>query len=507
MSLVDALPILAYKVADAQFDIASAQSFISLRDQAVRVRTLLTAMQEAKLFDAVTDERKVLVVGAGYAGVNAALRLAERKIKTMLVDVKDRPFHVQHGCSTRFLSLTQYDWPGLHYAEHDYPLGLSPTFIEYAWLGSSPPPADHLITTGVQSADQHAADWQRQFMAKIAPGYPLSWRPQTRFLPGSLASAAGGVSVELEDITTGKIKPYWFDYIFYAVGFGTDGGQVPVQGGGWKWTRAFWENDDLATNGISPPGRILISGGGDGALQDFIRVMVDPGLTTACEVLSAIIDGMQRLNPAHGGAIAASWTKAEALVTYAEMQAGSATAWSGEDRVHVWSELHRLHCAAAIDVANAWSDELFSALTRVVDRVLPTWELTLVLRTEVPGKVYALNRFLFILLSEYVKYVEEPDSDFFGKHPRRLPLRSRRPRVQILPRHELDLRNSLYDPGTGMYQAEVVDLQGSGSQTFYVDELIVRHGTMKPPPLGIRVGIHTVGLELGRIRLPFAAIL
>lgn len=46
----DPLPILAFKVAAAQFDLASGQAFISLRDQAVRVRTLLQEMDSSSLF-------------------------------------------------------------------------------------------------------------------------------------------------------------------------------------------------------------------------------------------------------------------------------------------------------------------------------------------------------------------------------------------------------------------------------------------------------------------------
>lgn len=83
---VDALPILAYKVAESQFDLSTAQSFVSLRDQAVRVRTLLNAMREARLFQ--RSGMRVLVVGAGYAGATAAFWLSAEGIRTMSGDVR-----------------------------------------------------------------------------------------------------------------------------------------------------------------------------------------------------------------------------------------------------------------------------------------------------------------------------------------------------------------------------------------------------------------------------------
>ena len=323
---VDALPVLAFKVAESQFDIASGQSFISLRDQAVRVRTMLSAMHEAKLFDRVVDEegngdemrgRKVLIVGAGYAGVSTALWLAERSIHATLVDAEARPFSVQLGCSTRHLSLTQYDWPGLHHDSHDYPDGLTPDFIAYPWVGRTvtlPPPIrlkgapprptsstvtitlrphDHLATKGILPASALAKDWETQFLGKLS-GPHLTWRKKTRFRPGSVAPGRGGVGVELEDVTTGAITSHWFDYIFYAAGFGSDGDVVKEDGGGARRTPGFWSDDTLASVGTLPPPRILISGGGDGALQDFIRVLVEPTLTTASEVLARIIELMMK---------------------------------------------------------------------------------------------------------------------------------------------------------------------------------------------------------------------
>jgi hypothetical protein len=525
---VDALPILAYKVAEAQFDLASAQSFISLRDQAVRVRTLLTAMQEAKLFDP-RGTKRVLVVGGGYAGVSAALWLAHRQIDTTLIEIGDRPFGVQHGCSTRHLSLTQYDWPGLHHAAHDYPDGLTPTFVAYSWLGRSfvlPPPLqlrgappvargprgtartrppDHLATRGPRPASAHAADWETQFLMRLPSSASLAWMPRTRFRPGSVASVGGGVSLDLENLATGAVRSEWFDYVLYAAGFGSDGDRIPIRGGGTKATREFWSDDDLATPGTAPPPRVLISGGGDGAMQDFIRALVDPGLATASAVLARIVDLMRARHPGQRDAIDAAWARVEATATYAETQAGAAATWMGEREPAVWAELQRHHLAAAAELTRGWGPALVDALAQVVDRPLPLRELTLIYPDAVPGKVYALNRFLVMLLTEYVGYVTRPGSDFFGTRPPPCYPRHPIPATDVLPLHRLDIARSSFDPSTSEYVA-AVDVPGGGTLHQVVDELLVRHGTRKPPPLGVRVGLHEVGLELGRIKLPFAAI-
>jgi hypothetical protein len=496
---VDALGILAFKVADAQFDLASGQSYISLRDQAVRVRTLLSALAQARLLSSADDPVRVLVVGAGYAGVSAALWLMNRSVPTTLIDVNPRPFHVQRMCRTRYLSLTQYDWPAWYRSHHDYPSGLAPDYIAYPWLQATLG-ADCLLTDGIRRACDHADDWENQFMRRL-PHPNLDWRPETRIRPSSVQGSQGGVSLVLENVSRGTAQTEWFDYVLYATGFGTDSTAIQSSTGGAVQTPGFWSRDRLAAP-HGPPPRILISGGGDGSLQDFIRSIVRPNLSTANSVLEQIVATMYNQHLSHIGAVGATWAEAFQMVGFAELQASNAATWVGNQEPLVWTELHRSHKAAATHIGRTWSEMLFRAIRDVVNRHAPAREIVLVLPQAVPGKVYALNRFLFILLLEYFEYVNGKARTFFSQRPIVPPGTQRLPSVCVLRQRELDVSACIYDVNSREYLARV-----RRSRTpIRVDELIVRHGTSAPPEHTVRVGIHRVGLELGRIRLPFAAV-
>src|SRR5207249_379460 len=142
------------------------QAFISLRDQAVRVRMLLRSMKDENLFMPMPGlVQNVLVVGAGYAGVNAAMWLVSAGIPATLVE-RGVPFGMQAGCDSRYLSLTQYDWPAAHHGIHTYPAGMSPDFVGYKWLSAGMP--DHLTTTGLKLASDHVPGWTAELNACVA---------------------------------------------------------------------------------------------------------------------------------------------------------------------------------------------------------------------------------------------------------------------------------------------------------------------------------------------------
>ncbi len=70
----------------------------------VRGRMLIDRAIEANL---IGPDEILLVIGAGACGATAAVRAAERDIKTLLIDknsyVNDEPtpFRLQHQCKTR----------------------------------------------------------------------------------------------------------------------------------------------------------------------------------------------------------------------------------------------------------------------------------------------------------------------------------------------------------------------------------------------------------------------
>jgi FAD binding domain len=106
---------------------------ISIRDQLVRGVSII----EHALEERVEEGDRVLIVGAGAAGVSAALRAAEKGINCDLVDVLRGPFLVQARAGTRWVDPTQYDWPMDHWNRQVYPCELPKVPLE--WVGDWAP--------------------------------------------------------------------------------------------------------------------------------------------------------------------------------------------------------------------------------------------------------------------------------------------------------------------------------------------------------------------------------
>lgn len=83
---------------------------ISIRDQMMRGQLVIERALEQ---DLIHQNRPVAVVGAGAAGVTAALRAAEEGVPVTLFE-EDRLFARHALCGTRWVHPTQYDWPVSH---------------------------------------------------------------------------------------------------------------------------------------------------------------------------------------------------------------------------------------------------------------------------------------------------------------------------------------------------------------------------------------------------------
>jgi hypothetical protein len=205
----------------------------------------------------------------------------------------------------------------------------------------------------------------------------------------------------------------------------------------------------------------------------------------------------------------AAWAQVESMIEYAETQAGHAVAWSGEKRDEVWNELQRQYYRALDQFCVLYNGQLIAALAHVLDRPLPADEITLVYQTVHLGKVYPLNRLVFTLLKEYFAYVGGSGKSFFGAQPARIrpPQKRPLPTVSILSLHTLDVAHSSYDQSVKEFAATVhhAERGGGKSTSVDVDELLVRHGVPKFYPV-IRAGLEKFGLELGRVKLPFASV-
>ena len=382
--------LLAHLVRPFFFDIGGKISPISIRDQMIRGRMIIDRACERGLLgsnstyrDSLDDRlarppNRLLIIGAGAAGVTAAVRAAQRGIETTLIDVASGPFSRQAGCSSRWVDPTQYDWPVDHWDRSNY--HWKPPVMPLQW--------------SAHRAHQLAITWGRQFnLARIKHKRFL------RVLYGTTASnfhfgvppARPRVSVDLH-LPRGVIPAASFDLVVSCIGFGTERSSVPLNYSSFRfWDTDKFEHHDLGLPHLNQP-RVVISGGGDGALQDFLRIVT--GFKSAKEICLA-------LSTSAKNAI-------EATLQSAEDQAQRAYIW-GYYPLHdheVHGALHEAHRDA---VDELWNNSSFrGALSKQLDGLIRPSILNNDLRVTLVhpcshfSNCYGLNRFLVLLLAKYL---------------------------------------------------------------------------------------------------------
>jgi hypothetical protein len=198
-----------------------------------------------------------------------------------VLDKEAQPFTVQKGCTSRWVCPTQYDWPVDHFREAKYPFNPQLWGKPLSWCAGP--------------ADQIANEWQSQLhQARLDYSGKIDFRGHTVLTdpdPGLDGSGdfvwvnTAEATAFLPDGTATSFAPKPPDpfpvrAVLLAFGFGTeqvwvnraDGTEVPARG------LAFWQDDPVAQPNLGvphDPAHVLITGSGDGALQDFLRTVIE----------------------------------------------------------------------------------------------------------------------------------------------------------------------------------------------------------------------------------------
>lgn len=267
------LSLLANKCAANTFDISSGMVYASMRDQIVRAQLLVTDLHRSD-----NGCKRILIVGAGIAGVTAAACAAQLGLEVVVLEAESQPFALQRGVKNRMVGPFMYEWPSVMSESQDYPpmkasladgLADSPK-----WTASAPISANSLV--------RRLMPWYKG-LAKLSPKlrfyYNQASAPTRLYVQAFVGSSsklvvAGtrkiGLPLTLPDSTS--FSP---DYVILAVGMGaerihlidgTENDLNCVKG------LAFWDNDDFRRN-PNMDWRVGVFGSGDGALQDVLRLL------------------------------------------------------------------------------------------------------------------------------------------------------------------------------------------------------------------------------------------
>jgi hypothetical protein len=255
--------LLAHQAGPRTFDLSGKLWPVSIRDQMVRGRLLVDRMfdQGILVTDPADIDSRLLVIGAGACGATAAAHAAVRGATVLLIDKEKDRFGFQLKAPSRWVDPAQYDWPLDHWTGTTFP-----------WAGSAMP-----LTWSAGPAPAVAAQWENDLRAALAVAAGRLTILMRAGLSGPLALLPDKVHVHLAVQGRPCPEPMEFGRVIVAVGPGQEKTAVPwpaVTGGyvGFE----FWEHDpfeDRPWKHTAPRTDALISGAGDGALQDFLRLM------------------------------------------------------------------------------------------------------------------------------------------------------------------------------------------------------------------------------------------
>lgn len=276
MSAVDPF-LAAHQISSGVYSLAG-RSPVSIRDQIVRAHYLTD-----RLFDArkVTTGTQLAVIGGGAAGASVAILAARRGAKVELYEAGNSPFRVQRSCTTRWIDPVQYDWPATHAEAAQWPVsGTDPARVP---LGFEAGPSSKI-------ASQWTSTLNKQRLAS-AGNLIAHYGAKLLQIPKRVGNAPGStIDVNYQIGAVTAVKSY--DIVVLARGIAAERTYVDFETSAGTKRRfdgpLFWADDGFESNdfGLGAPLQrsFLVSGSGDGALQDYIRLVT--GHKSAIALLS-----------------------------------------------------------------------------------------------------------------------------------------------------------------------------------------------------------------------------
>lgn len=434
---VDALPLLAYKIAPRQFDLSYRFSNISLRDQIVRAQTLVRTLVNTGLVSAKAKETRkefqLLICGAGAAGLAVAKEAEALNISFVLVEKgTEAPGGVLCSDARRYVSTAMYEWPHPNHNQHCFPLSFP------ALLGEdeNPLPALRLnfgkpllikdFGDGIKTAlGTSIRDWQQNFAefqsGKKRRSLLITQASLSRKSKTALRAMLGrAVSIHAVSLRKEALPPiqlvsssrtaiseeFQFRYVIYAVGFAMESptyaeGEKPFDG--FEHT-PFWGKDRVFDEhlGFTKRPKVGILGSGDGALQDALRCLVNVKYEHPLDVWNALMECKQKGRPRL--LMSSHVRQAMARVAAADGYTTGGAIWS--QQTHVFKSLDEAFEVIIDDLLRREGPKLQHAVDSIIRDDVE--RVSIVTQHGYFSKAYALNRFLVLLFHKLLATSTKP---------------------------------------------------------------------------------------------------
>jgi hypothetical protein len=369
---------------------------VSIKDQVVRACALIDSLHVAGFLTqgpTKVNAYDVVVVGAGAAGVTAAWKAAALGRRVLMLEKADTPFAALLACTDRTISFSMYDWPEPFSGAEHFPSlrgepvpGTKTDEDNFPVYSTSDTPQCANVYAGqwlarlglsgkmkCHSQRKHSIEWNFRVNAHVqrAPDSLLS-RP--------VSSLSIGLKPVDDDDPHRLARTVQAAIVILATGIGKErsvaGGYHPP---------SFWSNDHSApwhmpiAKPNQPRQRIVISGAGDGAIQDVLKTLFRKDIRNLLPVADELIRGPDS---------AAIKQKILAAERHVERQ----LAW-GIDDIEAYLSLQRVYdniiATISAERIEKWQKKYLRA-DLYVDWLLGS--------AGVFTKAYPLNRFLASLL-------------------------------------------------------------------------------------------------------------
>lgn len=282
--------LAAHQVSPDVFSLAGRVP-VSIRDQIVRAHYLVDRLfSTGKLAAGI----ELAVIGGGAAGACVAILAARRGAKVQLLEAARTSFRLQRACHTRWIDPVQYDWPAAHAEAGQWPVsGLDASRVPMGFeAGPSSKIALQWTTTLNSQRLARSGNLTTHFGAKLS-------RVPKR------AAGSIGPTIEVKYEVGAASNAASFDVVVLARGIAAERTYVDFRTATGSKKRflgpLFWSDDGFEARdfGLSSPLQrpVLVSGSGDGALQDYIRLA--SGQKSAIALLSTF-RGTDSPNPVPG---------------------------------------------------------------------------------------------------------------------------------------------------------------------------------------------------------------